>query len=93
MNISIALMFIGVVAGVEVVDRLIPGRAASLRIALADWNSQALRDSVGGTRVLLVIAACLTSFLAWISFSEGHLGTIGSFLSITGDEAARLRSV
>ncbi|MBR1212653.1 hypothetical protein [Bradyrhizobium sp. JYMT SZCCT0180] len=89
MNISIALMFIGVVASVEIVDRLIPGRAASLKIALADWNSQALRDSVGGTRVLLVIVVCLTLFLAWISFSEDHLGTIGSFLSITGDEAAR----
>lgn len=91
MNISIALMFVGVVAGIEIVDRLIPGRAASLKIALANWNSQALRDSIGATRVLLVIAVCLTLFLTWISLSEDHLGTIGSFLSITGDEAARAK--
>lgn len=88
MNISIALMFIGVVIGVEIIDRLIPARVASLKVALADWNSQALRDSVGGTQVLLAIVACLTLFLGWVSFKESHIATIGSFLSIP-DEAAK----
>jgi hypothetical protein len=89
MNFSMALMFVGVIAGIEIVNRLIPKRIAAMEVALTGWNSQPLEDDVGGSRVLLVVIACLTLFLAWVSIRENHVGIIKAFLSITGDEAAR----
>src|SRR5450432_704240 len=44
MNFSIALMYAGIVAGIEMVDRLIPKRIATMRIALANWNAQDFYD-------------------------------------------------
>jgi hypothetical protein len=89
MNFAIALMFIGVIAGIEIVDRLIPKRITAMEAALTGWNLQPLKDDVGGTRMLLLVIACLMLFLAWVSIREDHLGTIKAFLSITDDEAGR----
>jgi hypothetical protein len=89
MNFAMALMFVGILAGIEIVNRLIPKRIAAMEVALTGWNSQPLEDDVGGSRPLLVVIACLTLFLAWVSLKENHLGTIRAFLSITGDETSR----
>jgi hypothetical protein len=89
MNFAMALMFVGVVSGIEIVNRLIPKRIGTLEAALAGWNSQPLEDDVGGNRILLAVTACLALFMAWVSFNENHLGTIKAFLSITGDDASR----
>jgi hypothetical protein len=89
MNFAMALMFIGVIAGIEIVNRLIPNRIATTQAALAGWNSQPLEDNIGGSRVLLLTIAGLTLFLAWVSISENHIGTIKAFLSIP-DEAGRV---
>jgi hypothetical protein len=90
MNFSVALMFAGVAAGVEIVDRLVPKRVAAMQVSLAGWNSQPLKDDVGGSRVLLVAIAGLALFMAWVSIRENHLGIINAFLSIRGDEAGRI---
>ncbi len=89
MNLSIALMFVGVVAGVEIVNRLIPKRTEALEVALAGWNSQSLENDVGGSRTLIAVTAFLVLFMAWVSFHENHLGNIRAFLSISGDDASR----
>jgi hypothetical protein len=90
MNFAIALMFVGVIAGIEIVDRLIPKRIEAMEIALTGWNSQPLNDGIGGSRMLMVVIVCLTLFMAWVSIRENHIGIIKAFLSITGDEAARV---
>ncbi|WP_036052477.1 hypothetical protein [Bradyrhizobium sp. URHD0069] len=89
MNFAMALMYVGVILGIEIVDRLIPKRIATMQAALTGWNSQPLKDNVGGSRMLLVVIASLAVFLAWASFKENHVGTIKAFLSITGDETGR----
>ena len=89
MNFAVALMFIGVIAGVEIVNRLIPSRIAATQVALAGWNSQSLEDNIGGSRVLLLAIAGITLFLAWVSIRENHIGTIKAFLSLP-DEAGRI---
>jgi hypothetical protein len=89
MNFSLALMFVGVVGGIELVDRLMPRRVAAMRVSVAEWNSQPLNDNLGGSRILLAAIAGLTLFLLWISTKENHLEVIKAFLSIHGDEAAR----
>jgi len=88
MNIALALMFVSVIGGVEIVDRLMPMRVAKMRASLAGWNSQPLKDDVGGSRTLLTAIVGLTFFMAWISISENHLGIIRAYLSIT-DEVGR----
>jgi hypothetical protein len=89
MNFAMALMFVGVIAGIEIVNRLIPNRIATTQAALAGWNSQPLEDNVGGSRVLLLTIAGLTLFLAWVSIRENHIGIIKAFLSIP-DEAGKI---
>jgi hypothetical protein len=89
MNFAMALMFIGVIAGIEIVDRLMPKRVAAMQVSLVGWNSQPLKDDVGGSQILLVAVAGLTLFLAWVSIKENHVGIIRAFLSIT-DEAGRV---
>jgi hypothetical protein len=90
MNFSVALMFAGVAAGVGIVDRLVPKRVAAMQVSLADWNTQPLKDDVGGSQVLFVAIAGLALFLAWVSIREHHLGLIKAFLSIDGNEAGRV---
>lgn len=89
MNFAVALMFVGVIAGIEIVDRLMPTRIAAMQVSVADWNSQPLKDNVGGSRILLAIIIGLTLFMAWVSIKENHIDLIKGFLSIHGDEASR----
>jgi hypothetical protein len=89
MNFSLALMFVGVITGISMVDRIMPKRIAAMQVSLVGWNSQPLKDNVGGRRILLAAITGLTLFLAWVSIRENHLGVIRAFLSISGDEAAR----
>src|SRR5882757_6502496 len=44
MNLAIALMFVGVIVGIEIVNRLAPRRVARVQAAVAAWNAQPLRD-------------------------------------------------
>ena len=87
MNLAIALMFMGVIVGIEIVDRLAPKRALGVRAAVAAWNAQPLRDGLGSVRALLVMIAALTLTMAFVSIREDHLGTIREFLSISDDTA------
>ena len=54
-----ALMFVGTIAGIEIVNRLIPNRIANTQAALAGWNSQPLEDNMGGSQVLLLTIAAV----------------------------------
>jgi hypothetical protein len=90
MNFSIALMFVGIIAGIEIVNFLMPGRTAAMQVALSGWNSQPLEENVGGGRILLTTIVSVTLFLVWVSIRENHLGIIKAFLSISGDEAGRI---
>ncbi|SHL52870.1 hypothetical protein SAMN05444159_6114 [Bradyrhizobium lablabi] len=86
MNFSIALMYLGIIAGVEIVDRLIPKRIAAMRIALTDWNAQTLEDDLGSQRFLLILILSLVAFMLFFSIAEHHVATIWNFLSIKGDD-------
>jgi hypothetical protein len=88
MNFSIALMYLGVIAGIEAVDRLIPKRIAVMRTALANWSAQDIHDDFGDQRMLLIAMLALILFMAFFSLSENHLATIWHFFSITADDNA-----
>ena len=88
-NFSLALMYLGIVAGIESVNRLLPSRAAATEAALADWGTLSVQDDMRNHRFLLVVICAL--FLLMLSFSikEDHIGTIEHFFSIKGDNSAR----
>jgi hypothetical protein len=86
MNFSIALMYAGIVAGIETVDRLIPKRIATMRNALANWNDQDLEGDPGYSRGLLIVILALILFMSFVSIRENHIATIWHFCSIKGDD-------
>jgi hypothetical protein len=89
LNFSISLMFLGVIAGIEAVDRLMPKRIATMRIALTNWNAQALQDDIGGHRILLIVIVAVLMIMSFFSITENHVTTIWQFLSIKDDNFAR----
>lgn len=89
MNFSLALMYVGVIAGIELVTRLLPARAAATEAAVAQWSAQPLSDDFQDYRALLVAMYALFLLMLFVSISENHIGTIARFFAITGDNAAR----
>jgi hypothetical protein len=90
MNFSIALMYLGIIAGIEAVDRLIPRRIATMRSALANWSTQPLGDDIADHRMLLAVILALLLFMSFFSIKENHIATIWHFFSTTaGDNNAR----
>jgi hypothetical protein len=89
MNISISLMFLGIIAGIEIIDRLMPKRVATMRVALTHWNAQALQGDVGEHRILLIVIVALLLIMSFFSVTENHVATIWKFLSIKDDNSAR----
>jgi hypothetical protein len=89
MNFSIALMYASVIAGIEIVDRLIPKRIAALRTALTSWNAQALRDDLVDSRILFGVISSVALFMFFVSFSENHITTIKDFWSASAPDGAR----
>jgi hypothetical protein len=86
MNFSIAIMYLGVIAGIEAVDRLIPNRVATMRTALANWSAQSLVDDTGGYRFLLIVIMALLLLMSFFSIRENHIATVLHFFSITADD-------
>ena len=89
LNFSLALMYLGVIVGIETVSRLFPARAALTDAAIANWSGETIRDEERGHAVLLIAVSALLLFLLFVSFRENHLGTIEHFYSIMGDNDAR----
>ena len=89
MNFSVALMYVGIVAGIEAVNRVFPARAAMLATALAGWREQRLEDDVRSHSILLIVMCLLVLLMLYFSVSENHLGTISQFFAIKDDNTAR----
>ena len=89
MNFSVALMYGGILAGIELVNRAAPRRAAILAKALSDWGNQPVKDD-GRTHLPLVIfISALALSMLYFSLSEHHIQTIWRFFSIKDDNTAR----
>jgi hypothetical protein len=89
MNFSVAIMYLGIIAGMELALKLLPTRSAAMKIALRKWSAQRLQDELTNHRLLLVVIVLLFLAMLFVSVSENHLGTIWRFFSISGDNEAR----
>jgi len=90
MNFSLTSMYLGIIAGVEISDRFFNQRVAAMRLSLANWNGQALRDDPEVHRALLIAIYALVAFMAFISVTEHHMATIRQFLTVQGDDLQNL---
>jgi hypothetical protein len=88
-NFSLALMYLGVIAGIESIDRLFPARTAATDAALTGWSRQTIRDDTGDHRPLLAVVSALFLVMLYFSIRENHIGIIEQFFAIKGDNAAR----
>jgi hypothetical protein len=88
-NFSLALMYLGVVAGIESINKLFPARAAATEVALANWSGQRIQDDMRNHRLLLAAISALFLLMLVFSIQENHIGTIEHFFSIKGDNQAR----
>jgi ABC-type multidrug transport system fused ATPase/permease subunit len=84
-NFSLALMYVGIIAGIEGVNRLWPARAAATDAALTNWNTQKLADEPAVHRLLIGILVVLALVMLWVSIKENHIGTIRHFFSMTNN--------
>jgi hypothetical protein len=89
LNFSLALMYLGVIAGIESIHRLFPARAALTDAALTSWSRQTIQDDLGDHRSLLVVIFALFLLMLFFSIREKHIGIIEQFFAIKGDNAAR----
>jgi oligosaccharide repeat unit polymerase len=89
LNLSIAIMYLCVIAGVELVDRLAPRSAEALMRAISGWNLQPLSQARAKPWSLLMVILILGLFMAWVSAKEHHLATISGFLSVAGSETEK----
>ena len=88
-NFSVALMYLGIIAGIELVNRLAPERTASAETALHGWDKQRLQDELVDHRLLLAMIIALTLFMLYVFISEHHARIIRDFFAIKGDDTAR----
>jgi hypothetical protein len=90
MNFSIALMYVGIIAGIATVDRLIPNRISILRTSLTNWSAQVLREDVGGCKILFSVISVVALFMFFVSYKENHIGSIKHFLSLPTNDISRI---
>ncbi|MFB6451673.1 hypothetical protein [Bradyrhizobium tunisiense] len=90
LNLAIALMFVSVVAGIELINRLMPGAVKSTRDGLKNWSHQPLARPPSGEMWLLGIGFLLAVFMLWVSYREHHLQIVLGYLSVPGDEFAKI---
>jgi hypothetical protein len=88
-NFSLALMYLGVIAGIESVNRLFPARAAATEAALAGWSRNITQDDMRDYRPLSVVILALALVMLVFSIRENHIGIIEQFFAIKGDNDAR----
>lgn len=89
MNLSVGLMYVCIVAGMEVRSQVAPAQLVVVESALSGWESQKLKSELCDHRLLGVIILGLALFMLCISWKENHLRTISDFFSIKEDNLAR----
>src|SRR5262249_43139043 len=90
MNFSVVLMYVGIIAGIEIIDRLATKRIASYSEALVGWSRQSLLDDAGDSRVLFGLISSLAVFMLFVSVKENHLATIKQFFAASAEGRDRL---
>jgi hypothetical protein len=88
-NFALALMYLGIVIGIEAVNLACRSRARIADLAVSSWNrKETAHDRRVHNLLLSAISACLVVMLFY-SLEENHIRTIKQFFSIAVDNTAR----
>ena len=89
-NFSIALMYLGIMLGLESVVRFFPKRSTLAQNAMKGWINSQLSDGASDQRLLLVVVATLFALMLFVSLRENHIQTISNFFAIKDNDARNL---
>ncbi|WP_038937129.1 hypothetical protein [Bradyrhizobium japonicum] len=89
LNLAIAVMYLGCIIGIELIDRLAPRRAQKLTQTLQDWNANPLRSASSVDGWLIAVNATLIALMAWTSIREHHIAVISGFLETANSQSAK----
>jgi hypothetical protein len=87
LNFSIAIMYCGCIAGIELADRIAARRRASLARALKNWGAAPLAGNRQVVALLIAVNLILSVYMIGVSIYEDHVGVILGFFN-AGDTAA-----
>ncbi|MDR6304578.1 hypothetical protein GGQ85_002288 [Nitrobacter vulgaris] len=90
LNLSIALLFAGIIAGIELVDHLAPSYANALQRGVVGWNDQPLAGGSAKSWPLFIVILALCLFMAWVSATEKHIAALVGYLSVAGSEVDKI---
>lgn len=90
LNLSIALMYMGIITGVELVDRLTPRHVQALQTAIVGWDTQPLNAGRSRPWQVLILMLGLALFMIWVSLIEHHLAVLAGYLAVSGNEVDKI---
>ncbi|MGY8677842.1 hypothetical protein Q2941_08470, partial [Bradyrhizobium sp. UFLA05-153] len=89
LNLSIAIMFLGCIGGIELADKFLSGKQYELDGALKHWEHRPLSKNSNFAMLLVATNLSLFAYMALISLREDHFGVILGFLSAPNFASAK----
>ena len=89
LNFSLAIMYLGCVTGIELVDRIAWRSNDRLNRALESWNFKLLRGDRRFAGLLIAVNLALAALMIWVSIREHHLAIVSGFLDTASSQIAK----
>ena len=89
LNLSLSILYLGCVIGIELAERIAGLRNERLSSALEGWNAQLLEGAPRFGYLLIVVNLGLAAFMIWVSIQENHLAIISGYLGTASSQMAR----
>jgi hypothetical protein len=89
LNFALSIMYLGCVAGIEIVDRIAWRLNDRLNRALESWNVKLLTGDRRFAGLLIAVNLALAAFMIWVSIREHHLAIVSGFLDTASSQIAK----
>jgi hypothetical protein len=90
LDIAIAIMFLGVCAGIALADLVLGCCPLTMRTALRSWDRNAMEIPAFAPRRALLLGMCGAAFLTITAVTNNHLGRVLQFFYSQGDEFEKI---
>jgi hypothetical protein len=89
LNFALSIMYLGCVAGIELVDRIARRSNDRLNRALDSWNVKLPKGDRRFAGLLIAVNLALAAFMIWVSIREHHLAIVSGFLDTASSQIAK----
>ena len=86
LNLSIALLFIGIIAGTEAINYVAPSAVRQNEQAVFAWNEQGLKAGRSYPACVMLAIILSVIFMLFVSLDEHHLSVLVGYLAVSGNE-------